>query len=153
MPKLRGDAELALAGALLAAVGIAEVPARAAQLLLDAGDAFSHLGAGVPRAQLCQGIVAARMGPDGDERILGELAQLVPGHDEVGVGAGRVDVVRGGQLGDDGARLRLRQLAQPPIDLVIGRVLLGRRRQPEVARFAVHAKGDLRTRRAAPSRR
>ncbi len=51
-----------------------------------------------------------------------------------------------GQLGDDGARLRLGQRSQPPIDFVECRVLLGRRSEAEVARFAIHAQRDLRRR-------
>ena len=56
---------------------------------------------------------------------------------------GRIDAVSARQLGDDGARLRLGQRPQPPIDLVVRGFLLGRRRQTEVVRLAVHAQGDL----------
>ncbi len=59
---------------------------------------------------------------------------------------GGVDVVGGGKLGDDRARLRLGKRAQPPIDLVVRGVLLGGvdRRKWRVS--PLHGEGDLRCR-------
>ena len=145
-PQLLRDAELSWTGAARAPVRVAEVAAGAHKLTLDAGDAVGDLGAHVGLGQLAEGKVRLGMRADRHQRILRKLAQLVPGHEELGVARARVDAIRFGKHGDDGARQILGDRAQPPIDLMIGGFLLGSGTKREMPSLALHAERDVRGR-------
>ncbi len=65
-------------------------------------------------------------GADGDEMVGGEFGDLLPAHAQLFAECRDVNVVAGAQIADDGAHFGFgRPGAQPPVEVVVERLLLG----------------------------
>ncbi len=101
---------------------------RTLQRLFDPGAADRHFLAGDLLALLREVAMADRMCADGDQRLVGERLQFVPGHAEIAADRGLVDAVTRTQRGNFApAVMHVRQRAQPVVQ-AFERGLLGRRR-------------------------